>query len=143
MGAGFVRHSLVERINTAFRHDGIDDSAAKVAHLDDDADAFVILHTLGLFEFDPGVTLETYRANLGIPDINKAVLTLAVPDRRTNQDPAENRHRFRRFRADPDNPVRPAHLRAADPQGIIIRRQAATYDLTIGDGLDLAESVGS
>jgi hypothetical protein len=74
MGFGIARHQLVHRINTAFHHDQIAASAHRVAHLGHDADAFDIVHGLGLFEFPPGTTLDAYRRGLAIPDLHKTIL---------------------------------------------------------------------
>jgi hypothetical protein len=74
MGFGMVRHQLVHRINTAFHHDQIAASAHRVAHLGHDADAFDIIHGLGLFEFPKGTTLDAYRSGLAIPDLHKIIL---------------------------------------------------------------------
>jgi hypothetical protein len=77
MGFGLARQQLVGRINDAFHTDQVGASAAGVAHLGDDADAFDIVHELGLFQFPPGLTLDHYRRNLPVPELNKAILKLA------------------------------------------------------------------
>ena len=77
MGFGIARHQLVHRINGAFHHDQIAASARRVAHLGHDADAFDIIHGLGLFEFPVGTTLDAYRSGLAIPDLHKAILKQA------------------------------------------------------------------
>ena len=74
MGFGIARHQLVHRINGAFHHDQIATSAHRVAHLGHDADAFDIIHGLGLFEFPPGTTLDAYRRGLAIPELHKTIL---------------------------------------------------------------------
>ena len=58
MGTGFARHPLVDRINDAFRRDQIAQSANRLANINPNSDALDYLHTLGLFQFDPGVTLD-------------------------------------------------------------------------------------
>ncbi len=87
MGTGFARHPLVDRINDAFRRDQIAQSADRLANINPNADALDYLHTLGLFQFDPGVTLEGYRTGLGIPAVNLAVLTLAIQTAVRNRTP--------------------------------------------------------
>ncbi|MCW3477208.1 hypothetical protein [Limobrevibacterium gyesilva] len=77
MGVGFERHQLVSRINDAFQASNIAATSATAARLGRDADAFDIVHALGLFEFPPGLELATYRSRLPIPDLNKAILALA------------------------------------------------------------------
>jgi hypothetical protein len=77
MGSGFARTQLVGRINTAFHADSIATTADSVAHLPPEADAFDIVHELGLFQFPPGATLENYRSELPVPPVNKDVLAAA------------------------------------------------------------------
>ena len=77
MGSGFARTQLVGRINTAFHADSIAASADSVAHLPAEADAFDIVHELGLFQFPAGVTLENYRSALAVPQVNKDALAAA------------------------------------------------------------------
>jgi hypothetical protein len=87
MGMGFARHQLVGRINDAFHPDNIADSADKVAHLGQDADAFDIVHELGLFQFPPGMDLNAYRASLPIPSLNNAIMAQAFQHAVTNKIP--------------------------------------------------------
>lgn len=77
MGTGFARQSLVGRINDAFRADNIEATAQTAAGVGPNGDAFDIVHALGLFQLPPELTLETYRGQLPIPELNKAVLALA------------------------------------------------------------------
>jgi hypothetical protein len=74
MGFGIARHQLVHRINTAFHHDQIEASARRIVHLGHGADAFDLIHGLGLFEFPAGTTLDAYRRSLAIPDLHKTIL---------------------------------------------------------------------
>jgi hypothetical protein len=87
MGFGIARHQLVHRVNTAFHRDEIAASAHRVAHLGHDADAFDIIHGLGLFQFPPGMTLDAYRNSLPIPDLNKTVLKHAFQASVQNKTP--------------------------------------------------------
>jgi hypothetical protein len=77
MGVGFARHELVGRINNAFHPDNIADSADKVAHLGDNADAFDIVHALGLFGLGSDQALAAYRSSLPIPPLNNAIMAQA------------------------------------------------------------------
>ena len=72
-----ARHQLVHRINHAFHRDQIQDTARRIAHLGPNADAFDIVHGLGLFEFPHGTTLDSYRNGLPIPELHKTVLKQA------------------------------------------------------------------
>jgi len=87
MGIGMVRHGLVQRINDAFHPNEVARSAQRVAHLGPGADAFEILHELGLFQFQAGQTLPAYRASLPIPDLHKDVLKGAFQAAVQNRKP--------------------------------------------------------
>jgi hypothetical protein len=75
MGVGFARAQLVYRINDAFDPDKIAATADSVATLPPGADTFDILHSLGLFQFPPGLELDAYRRSLPIPELNKQAMT--------------------------------------------------------------------
>jgi hypothetical protein len=77
MGVGFTRTQLIGNINSAFHADNIAATAGSVAHLPGDADAFDIVHALGLFNLPSAEALVAYRAGLGIPPLNQAILALA------------------------------------------------------------------
>lgn len=77
MGSPFTRPQLVGDINKAFNAKNIDSTADSVAHLAEEADAFDIVHTLGLFNLPSDEALAAYRADLGVPQLNKAILGLA------------------------------------------------------------------
>jgi hypothetical protein len=77
MGFGMARHQLVHRINDAFHSNNIANSARRVAHLGPDADAFDIIHGLGLFDLPAGTTLDSYRNSLPIPELHKTILKQA------------------------------------------------------------------
>ncbi len=77
MGTPFTRPQLVRDINRAFHPDSIGETADKVAHLAAEADAFDIVHTLGLFNLPSDEELVQYREDLQVPALHKAVLALA------------------------------------------------------------------
>ena len=87
MGFGLVRQGLVQRINDAFHPNQITGSAQRVAHLGPDADAFEIVHELGLFQFPAGQTLPAYRASLPVPELHKQVLKSAFQAAVQNRKP--------------------------------------------------------
>jgi|GEM_PF-3840358 len=86
MGIGFARHSLVGRVNDAFHADNIATTAA-AATTAPDADALDIVHSLGLFQLPSQAALEAYRAQLGIPPLNLAIMTLAFRESVQNKIP--------------------------------------------------------
>ena len=77
MGTPFTRPQLVSDINRAFQPSRISETADRVAHLAAEADAFDIVHTLGLFNLPSDAELAAYRADLKVPALNKAVLGIA------------------------------------------------------------------
>ena len=77
MGTPFTRPQLVRDINHAFHPSRIAETADKVAHLAAEADAFDIVHSLGLFHLPTDEDLERYREDLQVPALHKAVLALA------------------------------------------------------------------
>ncbi len=77
MGTPFTRPKLVRDINHAFHSDRIGETADKVAHLAEEADAFDIVHSLGLFNLPADEDLVKYREDLQVPALHKAVLALA------------------------------------------------------------------
>jgi hypothetical protein len=87
MGFGLVRQGLVLRINEAFEAAQVTVSAQRVAHLGPDADAFEIVHELGLFQFPAGQTLPAYRSSLPIPELHKQVLKAAFQSAVQNRKP--------------------------------------------------------
>ena len=87
MGFGRVRQQLIQNINDAFHANQVAASAQQVAHLGDDADAFDIVHELGLFQFAPGQTLQAYRASLPIPELHQQVLKGAFQSAVQNKKP--------------------------------------------------------
>jgi hypothetical protein len=87
MGFGLVRQGLVQRINDAFHPNQVAGSARRVAHLGPNADAFDIVHELGLFQFPPGQTLGAYRASLPIPEVHHQVLKSAFQSAVQNHKP--------------------------------------------------------
>jgi len=87
MGFGLVRQGLVQRVNDAFAPHQVAGSAQRVAHLGPNADAFDIVHELGLFQFPPGQTLPAYRASLPIPDLHRRVLQGAFQSAVQNRKP--------------------------------------------------------
>ena len=87
MGFGRIRQQVSEDINEAFHPNRIHASAQRVAHLGDDADAFDIVHELGVFQFPPGQTLHAYRASLPIPELHKQVLKAAFQSAVQNRKP--------------------------------------------------------
>ena len=77
MGTPFTRPALVGDINKAFQASNIEDTVVRVAHLAEEADAFDIVHALGFFNLPSDAELAAYRADLGVPALNKAMLALA------------------------------------------------------------------
>lgn len=87
MGSPFTRPQLVGDINKAFNVRSIEDTAGRVAHLAAEADAFDIVHTLGLFNLPSDDELAKYRADLEVPALHKAVLALAFQTAVANRTP--------------------------------------------------------
>jgi hypothetical protein len=77
MGTPFTRPQLIRDINHAFHADRIGETSDKVAHLATEADAFDIVHSLGLFKLPSDEDLAKYREDLQVPALHKAVLALS------------------------------------------------------------------
>ena len=77
MGTMLSRPQLVSDINRAFHANRIEDTAARLAALPPEADAFDHIHALGLFNLGSREELESYRAALPIPPLNQAILAAA------------------------------------------------------------------
>ena len=77
MGTPFTRPQLVRDINHAFHPERIGTTAEKVASLAPGADAFDIVHALGLFQLPSDDELVKYRADLQVPELHKSILGLA------------------------------------------------------------------
>ena len=77
MGTPFTRPQLVRDNNRAFQANNIGETSDKVAHLAAEADAFDIVHSLGLFNLPSDEELVRYREDLQVPALHKAVLALA------------------------------------------------------------------
>lgn len=77
MGTPFTRPQLVRDINHAFHPARIGATAEQVAGLAPGADAFDIVHALGLFQLPSDDELVKYRDDLQVPELHKAILGLA------------------------------------------------------------------
>ena len=124
MGVGFARAQLVYRINDAFGPDKIAATADSVATLPPEADTFDILHSLGLFQFPPGLELDAYRRSLPIPELNKQAMTAAFQASVKGRIPLSFAIVSGEFGADPAHLLPDPHHRRPDPQRLAARHRS-------------------